>query len=58
MMMMEAARSSETLINFYQTHGAATQKTAIFLSSFAQGVQVFSQKYWKQFALTPCCSMQ
>jgi hypothetical protein len=29
-MMMEAASTSETSINFYQTHGATTQKTAIF----------------------------
>jgi hypothetical protein len=28
--MMEAARTSETLVNFYQIHGATTQKTAIF----------------------------
>jgi hypothetical protein len=32
--MMEAARTSEKLVNFYQTmrlHGATTQKTAIFV---------------------------
>jgi hypothetical protein len=29
--MMEAARTSETLVNFYQTTGATTQKTAIFV---------------------------
>jgi hypothetical protein len=28
--MMEAARTSETLVNFYRPHGATTQKTAIF----------------------------
>jgi hypothetical protein len=28
---MEAARTSETLVNFYQIHGVATQKTAIFI---------------------------
>jgi hypothetical protein len=30
-LMMEAARTFETLVNFYQTHGATTQKTAIFV---------------------------
>jgi hypothetical protein len=30
-LMMEAARTSETLVNFYQIHGATTQKTAIFV---------------------------
>jgi hypothetical protein len=31
-LMMEAARTSETLVNFYQTfHGATTQKTVIFV---------------------------
>jgi hypothetical protein len=29
--MMEAARTSETLVNFYQIHGAAIKKTAIFV---------------------------
>jgi hypothetical protein len=29
--MMEAARTSETLVNFYQTTGATTQNTAIFV---------------------------
>jgi hypothetical protein len=29
--MMEAARTSETLVNFTRLHGATTQKTAIFL---------------------------
>jgi hypothetical protein len=29
--MMEAAGTSETLVNFYQIHGAATQKTVIFI---------------------------
>jgi hypothetical protein len=29
--MMEAASTSETLVNFYQIHGATTQKTAIFV---------------------------
>jgi hypothetical protein len=30
-LMMEAARTSETLVNFYRLHGATTQKTAIFV---------------------------
>jgi hypothetical protein len=29
--MMEAARTSETLVNFYRLHGTTTQKTAIFV---------------------------
>jgi hypothetical protein len=29
--MMEAASTSETSVNFYQTTGATTQKTAIFI---------------------------
>jgi hypothetical protein len=28
--MMEAASAPETSVNFYQTYGATTQKTAIF----------------------------
>jgi hypothetical protein len=36
-LMMEATRTSETLVNFY--HGATTQKTAIFL---LQGVYLFA----------------
>jgi hypothetical protein len=28
--MMEAAKTSEKLVNFYRLHGATTQKTAIF----------------------------
>jgi hypothetical protein len=31
--MMEAARTSETLVNVYQTHGATTQTTAILVVS-------------------------
>jgi hypothetical protein len=30
-LMMDAARTSETLVNFYQTTLATTQKTAIFV---------------------------
>jgi hypothetical protein len=30
-LMMEAARTSETLVNFTRLHGATTQKTAIFM---------------------------
>jgi hypothetical protein len=30
-LMMEAASTSETSVNFYQLHGATTQKTAIFI---------------------------
>jgi hypothetical protein len=29
--MIETARTSETLVNFYQTHDATAQKTAIFV---------------------------
>jgi hypothetical protein len=29
--MMEAARSSETLVNFYRLYSTTTQKTAIFI---------------------------
>jgi hypothetical protein len=29
--MMEAARTSETLVNFTRLHGATNQKTAIFI---------------------------
>jgi hypothetical protein len=29
--MMEAARTPETLINFYRLHSATTQKTDIFV---------------------------
>jgi hypothetical protein len=28
---MEAARTTETTVNFYRLHGATTQKTAIFV---------------------------
>jgi hypothetical protein len=28
-LMMEASKTSETLVNFYQTHGTTTEKTAI-----------------------------
>jgi hypothetical protein len=31
-LMMEAASTSETSMNFYQTHGATTQKTAILIT--------------------------
>jgi hypothetical protein len=30
-LIMEAARTSETLVNLYQTHGATTQKATIFV---------------------------
>jgi hypothetical protein len=30
-LMMEAARTSETSVNFYQTTGATIQKAAIFI---------------------------
>jgi hypothetical protein len=30
-LMMEAASTSETSVNVYQTHGATTQKTTIFI---------------------------
>jgi hypothetical protein len=30
-LMMEATKMSETSVNFYQKHGATTQKTAIFI---------------------------
>jgi hypothetical protein len=30
-LMMEAASTSETSVNFYQTHGAKIQKTATFI---------------------------
>jgi uncharacterized ion transporter superfamily protein YfcC len=33
-LMMEAARTSETLVNFTRLHGATTQKTAIFILFF------------------------
>jgi hypothetical protein len=29
--MMEAANTSETLVNFYRQHGKKTQKTAVFI---------------------------
>jgi hypothetical protein len=32
--MMEAASTSETLVNFYRLHGATTQKTVIFTQMF------------------------
>jgi hypothetical protein len=34
--LMEAAGTSETSVNFYQSKGAATQKTAIFVDEFVR----------------------
>jgi hypothetical protein len=35
-LMMESANTSETLVNFYQTTGATTQKTVIFILVFLE----------------------